>query len=1055
MPKATWPAPAFPAISPSTQPCPPSIPAEAAATLPTVPIYLRRNIQVLFPPPSPCARLQTARVQNAPRLSLSSPNLLEAQTAAHHGTRRGYAYAGDLRHSASALSPPVPPLIPGPSIQQDLHMQLKPDIEHLTPLVKEELTQMWQPIGKGKFERRVLQKTIEASSRSGATQYLAFESPSWCVEREQALLFLQQPPVHPGLPLTNPFPTNSTKQVFVDCTGSGTKAAPCKSHIFCRVSEVSLILGRMEPATPAQRRQPAETRSAPVLETQSLTCSASSSQPEPQLAFPVAQVKEIDCSTASQDPEPLGALPHLVIRINQVVQAAVQPRGPTIHFNPEAPRIGRIDINPAGKTLEATQRQARLPRKVMLARCLPALPENEAGRYMLPEIGVLTDVAQQLLNHGNAQTPGCAPEIPRLIIRITAKAEHVRPTGPTFDFNPFMPRIGRIRVEPESLALGTFYRRMEQASCLLQPVRPAETGLVPALKTPSLACSANLTCSGYQQGLPLIQAIQAKIVRSNGSCNPEQPVEVPHLVIRICRQDVEPLSLPQVGLAIRFNPEAPRIGRKEVEPAGSESLAEVCSASSQSQPQPAETRSAPVLETQSLTCRASSWQPEPQPACPVAQVKEIDCSTASQDPEPLGALPHLVIRINQVVQAAAQPRGPTIHFNPEAPRIGRIDVKVAGKTLEATQRQAPIPRQVMLARCLPALPENEAGRYMLPEIGNLITPEGERCRPQPCDGSQDLGGLVQLKHTLGMLAERDSWTMRIGPIFCRVHEKPPLILPAPKGGPGIWHSGPCMKPHQPPKAEVAEFLPSGNSSNSAAGRPFVVPLSGLQPEDSDPKEQGMFNHQGSEEPLLSLEIPKIPRPKMQVSVRVPMAAVHHPIINACQTCNPHTSCISRVLRMPSRYILPDELALTCAYRTPRNTQKAPVLPNPPPNPVQVHFFKTAPPPVLQAPTPVTIALTPSNTLSPQPPHEQTDPHTQPTISLETPQPPKRREKLDGQLTSTLGGPKGQFGKPTRSPNQKSSPGPGDYSPEHPKVFGRIPGRVPGFPQQRRDPDIRL
>ena len=84
-----------------------------------------------------------------------------------------------------------------------------------------------------------------------------------------------------------------------------------------------------------------------------------------------------------------------------------------------------------------------------------------------------------------------------------------------------------------------------------------------------------------------------------------------------------------------------------------------------------------------------------------------------------------------------------------------------------------------------------------------------------------------------------------------------------------------------------------------------------------------------------------------------------------------------------------------------------------------------------------------------------------TESLRTPLTSKRRLKLEGrpegQLTSTLGGPWSMQRKAGRfkRKNLETSPGPADYSPEHPKIFGRIQGRVPGFPERRRDPDIRL
>ena len=40
-------------------------------------------------------------------------------------------------------------------------------------------------------------------------------------------------------------------------------------------------------------------------------------------------------------------------------------------------------------------------------------------------------------------------------------------------------------------------------------------------------------------------------------------------------------------------------------------------------------------------------------------------------------------------------------------------------------------------------------------------------------------------------------------------------------------------------------------------------------------------------------------------------------------------------------------------------------------------------------------------------------------------------------------------------SREPTPGPGHYNPEYPAVCGRIPGRVPGHPKLRRDPDIRL
>lgn len=60
-----------------------------------------------------------------------------------------------------------------------------------------------------------------------------------------------------------------------------------------------------------------------------------------------------------------------------------------------------------------------------------------------------------------------------------------------------------------------------------------------------------------------------------------------------------------------------------------------------------------------------------------------------------------------------------------------------------------------------------------------------------------------------------------------------------------------------------------------------------------------------------------------------------------------------------------------------------------------------------------------------------------------PAPAPKPKKRSGTLTSTLGGP------------WWTAPGPGDYDPEHPRIFGRIQGRVPGFPDRRRDPTRRI
>ena len=87
-----------------------------------------------------------------------------------------------------------------------------------------------------------------------------------------------------------------------------------------------------------------------------------------------------------------------------------------------------------------------------------------------------------------------------------------------------------------------------------------------------------------------------------------------------------------------------------------------------------------------------------------------------------------------------------------------------------------------------------------------------------------------------------------------------------------------------------------------------------------------------------------------------------------------------------------------------------------------------------------------------------------------PRPKSAKPKGRGQPTSTLGGPwwKGYPGYPQIATDLQwksrdrgdwavlnENPGPGAYDLEHPRIQGRIPGRVPGYPHVPRDPDKRL
>eukprot|EP00435_Cladocopium_sp_Y103_P075630 s49_g61.t1 len=76
----------------------------------------------------------------------------------------------------------------------------------------------------------------------------------------------------------------------------------------------------------------------------------------------------------------------------------------------------------------------------------------------------------------------------------------------------------------------------------------------------------------------------------------------------------------------------------------------------------------------------------------------------------------------------------------------------------------------------------------------------------------------------------------------------------------------------------------------------------------------------------------------------------------------------------------------------------------------------------------------------------------------------RPKSVKGQDTSTLGGPwwKAYPQLPQWKPRSRGewavlnrNPGPGAYDLEHPRIQGRIPGRVPGFPHFPRDPNKRI
>ena len=96
-------------------------------------------------------------------------------------------------------------------------------------------------------------------------------------------------------------------------------------------------------------------------------------------------------------------------------------------------------------------------------------------------------------------------------------------------------------------------------------------------------------------------------------------------------------------------------------------------------------------------------------------------------------------------------------------------------------------------------------------------------------------------------------------------------------------------------------------------------------------------------------------------------------------------------------------------------------------------------------------------LRPRMPRYPSHPRTEPPELLlkvlpESPKSSPRSSPVSspsGYLTSTLGGPFWTKGSKGSKGEHKVplSPGPGDYSPEDPGIRGRIPGRVPGFPEK--------
>lgn len=1032
-------------------------------------IYLRTNRQVLNRPPSPASPARSARAQCLPSLSLSTPKLLhEAQRGHQSREHLDAATIIPLRRSGQSSHPPGPPGSSGPSIQQDWQLQLR-----RKPLPQE-----------------LIQPSVALSGPLG--------------EGRDVLLFLRQPPVHPGLPLTHPLPhslvtpgvpvaeavwsqlagcasrergaelAQERTEKAVQHDGIGPTTSQSQSyHIFCEFSEVSQMLRKMQQADMFPiRRHPPETRSAvlEILETQSLTPCKSSSCVGLQPRCP--PVQSLFVSIGKLNPAPFTEVPHLVIRI---LSAQIPQPSPEVCFSPAEPTMRRLQVEPPRTVLEAVQGTQQFPRAVLRAPVLPLPGRSGPTRYILPEVYVLDDPVPHSLVPRSIALPdsdlSSFLSFPDLGIRITETvlAHPLWGSGPTPSFNPFMPRIGRREVEPQGLSFGAFCRRLEEPNTF-PPRRDLETSsaVVPEMLSVSTTPRRSFFYAGHQQLCP---AVKEQLTHSMGRPCPERLTALPRLVIPIKSYAGVPMPIS----TLLFNPHAPRIGRIAIAVEG-KGFGTSCMAERRQAP---ETRATPALETQRLTPRRSSSRSGHRQLCP--PVQHVGCIMAKQpqNPELLAALPSLVIR---TIPGARLPRcpAPAVGFNPNAPRIGRIWILPPRTDLEALQQGAPkIPRATLRAAVLPLPQASRPGRHrhLWLSVEGLTCPTSQdRCLKETSMSTKwmDLTPPFEWRRLKHDATFERSRSILPGPLKA-ARAKVPLKSPLPSW---TWQL-PILQPQLPFSTQSA-VLPRCPSTRSSKQNLNCPPLRLV---DSNP--QKPINHPGSQILCLMVEVPclvpKTPASRHTMGLYCPQYPAHYPALRRY-----------RIQIQPTRS---DGSAFSLAFRIPRETQRTPVLPIPSPTPLQWVFYypepvpqviihPTPPCPNLQSETPSTVAFL----SSPRPPvHPPVDvlelstiQQVQPvqshywheaTVPVPMPAPPNGHECSCYEpcrpcgLTSTLGSPwkqkakatkpKAKDAKDVKATRKDVSPGPGDYDPEHPGIYGRIPGRVPGNPKERRDPNIRI
>ena len=121
-----------------------------------------------------------------------------------------------------------------------------------------------------------------------------------------------------------------------------------------------------------------------------------------------------------------------------------------------------------------------------------------------------------------------------------------------------------------------------------------------------------------------------------------------------------------------------------------------------------------------------------------------------------------------------------------------------------------------------------------------------------------------------------------------------------------------------------------STQRSPAGQ-TVVPLSGPRPIDTYPHRP--INHKGSREPWILFVVPQL-MPIIPAAVHLHIILQHPALI-----CNPHASQIGRIEIQPEG---PDEPPSNTTVRLPGKTERAPILPQPSPNPVQGWFYEPEP-----------------------------------------------------------------------------------------------------------------